>query len=145
MKQGDDTLFTQIVENLYNGGFGDSLMARAVTCGSRWSMERLNRVKQEAEHSSLDDAASLGLLDPTEKAQATNLPRQDVSSQRLWEPSAVNASMGGALFADRRLLDWSDVTRTPNQHSRDPPESSVPESVFRRGKTETPRAESGTC
>ncbi len=38
-------------------------MARAVNCGSRWSAERLNRVKKEAEHSPLGDAASLGLLE----------------------------------------------------------------------------------
>src|SRR5262249_27247254 len=46
-----------------NGGFGDSLMARAVNCGSRGSAERLTRVKKEAERSPLGDAASVGLLD----------------------------------------------------------------------------------
>ena len=63
MKRGDYSIFTRIIEDVYNGGFGDSLMARAVNCGSRWSAERLSRVKNEAERSPLGDAASAGLLE----------------------------------------------------------------------------------
>jgi len=63
MKDGDYSIFTRIVEELYNGGFGDSLMARAVNCGSRWSPERLARVKIEARYALMGDAASVGALE----------------------------------------------------------------------------------
>jgi pimeloyl-ACP methyl ester carboxylesterase len=90
MALGDDSLFTSIVEGLYNGLGETNLMARAIDCASGASDERLARVRKETAWALLGN--------PSE-----NLVRSPDFCQ-LFESIDLGADFRRPIWSDARTL-----------------------------------------